>query len=328
MQFTSFGPDDWLPLNQSRLRLTNSGRNQKRKDIMRVCLRYGLVLAVTCLFTAAAHAADDTVRVERDVVYATVGEQKLQLDLFVPQLKTKPPLVVWVHGGGWRAGSRKNSPLQKLTSDGFAVASISYRFTDRAIFPAQIHDCKGAIRWLRANADKYGFDGTWIAVGGSSAGGHLALLLGTSGGVKELEGEVGGNLNQSSTVQAVIDFFGPADFALRGKTHPQRAYTEKSGSFALLGGLKFGKVQPELEKQASPTSYVDADDPPLLIFHGDKDTTVLLLQSQHMVKAYKAAGLQAELVTIPGAGHGIRKCATPENLQRLKDFLQKHRPDK
>lgn len=257
-------------------------------------------------------------------MFAKVGDRELKLDLDVPHTEGKPPLLVWVHGGGWRGGSKERSPLRSLTADGYAVASIEYRFTKDAIFPAQIHDCKGAIRWLRANAREYGYDATRIAVGGSSAGGHLVLLLGTSGGVKDLEGDVGGNLDQSSTVQAVVDFFGPADFVLRGKTQPGRAYTTKSGSFALLGGLRDGKVDPELEKAASPSTYVGPGDPPLLVLHGTKDTTVLLDQSERIVSLYEAADLDATLITLEGAGHGGKGFYDDERLSQVRRFLAKH----
>src|SRR5262249_6673062 len=146
-----------------------------------------------------------------------VDGQKLQLDLFVPTGDKKPPLVVYIHGGSWLRGSRKKPPVHWLTEEGFALASISYRFSDRAVFPAQIHDVKAAVRWLRANQDKYGYDASRIGVCGTSAGGHLAVLLSTSGGVKELEGTIGGNLQQSSRVQAVVDWYGPADFILRSR---------------------------------------------------------------------------------------------------------------
>ena len=122
--------------------------------------------------------------IHRNLVFAKVDGQELTLDLYVPDgaSAAKPKLVVWIHGGGWRGGSKNKPPLRKLSDCGYAVASISYRFTDQAIFPAQIHDCKGAVRWLRAHADEYGYAADWIAVAGSSAGGHLALLLGVSSG--------------------------------------------------------------------------------------------------------------------------------------------------
>ena len=267
------------------------------------------------------------VRKHSDLTFAEVDGQQLQLDVYIPEATQPPPLVVWIHGGGWRAGSRKNPKLQALTESGYALASISYRFTDKAIFPAQIHDCKAAVRWLRANADRLGYDARWIAVAGSSAGGHLALLMGVSAGVDELEGTVGGNRNQSSAVQAVIDYYGPSDFVLRGRTHPERAYTEKSGSFALLGGIRDGKVSPEMEKAASPAAYVTADDPPLLIFHGTADRTVLLDQSQRIQKLYADAGLKVQLITLQDAGHGGQQFFTGSHFETAESFLSAHRPD-
>jgi acetyl esterase/lipase len=141
------------------------------------------------------------VTAHRDLVYATIGEKDILLDLYIPKNTTvKPPLLVWIHGGGWQSGSKDSCPLYRETQRGYAVASLNYRLSHEAMFPAQIHDCKGAIRWLRANAEKFGYNSERIGVAGSSAGGQLVALLGTSGGVKELEGNVGGNLGQSSSV--------------------------------------------------------------------------------------------------------------------------------
>ncbi|QDT04744.1 Carboxylesterase NlhH [Rubripirellula lacrimiformis] len=274
---------------------------------------------------SAQDASQNRVTTSQGLQYANVDGTVLKLDLYVPDLEPAPPLVVWIHGGGWRAGSRNKPALRVLTEHGYAVASISYRFTDQAIFPAQIHDCKAAIRWLRANADRYGYSGKWIAVAGSSAGGHLALLAGVSGGVAELEGDLGDHLEQSSTVQAIVDYFGPSDFVLRGKTQPERAYTEESGSFALLGGTPNGKLKPEMESKASPAAYVSPDDPPLLVFHGTKDKTVLLDQSQRIVSLYQQAGLKAKLVTIQDAGHGGRKFFAPQQIDRVVQFLDQQR---
>lgn len=281
-------------------------------------------LSVFCLLTLVVDARcydPPPVTISRDITFARVDDHALRLDLYVPEMAKSPPLVVWIHGGGWRAGSRKNPKLQQITRHGYALASISYRFTDTAIFPAQIHDCKAAVRWLRANADRFGYDAKWIGVAGSSAGGHLALLMGVSGNVEQLEGNVGGNLDQPSTVQAVIDYYGPSDFVLRGKTQPERAYTEKSGSFALLGGVKHGKVASEMESFASPTRYVSEDDPPLLIFHGDADKVVLLDQSQRISKLYKDAGLKIRLITLKGAGHGGKEFFTGSQLETARAFL-------
>ncbi len=294
----------------------------------RIHSRYVLLLVLLGFGLASRTYADDAApgKTHRDIVFAEVDGHRLKLDLYLPSGLEEAPLVVWIHGGGWRAGSKNKVPILDLTKRGYAVASISYRFTTNAIFPAQIHDCKAAVRWLRANAGKYDYDADWIAVAGSSAGGHLALLMGVSGHVKELEGNVGDHADQSSAVQAVIDYFGPSDFVLRGKTQPERAYTEKSGSFALLGGVKNGKVDPEAEKLASPAHYVSEDDPPLLIFHGKVDSTVLLDQSEHIAKLYEKAGLKARLVILEKAGHGGRQFFTGDHFESARMFLDSYRP--
>ena len=291
-----------------------------RIGLMRLVL-IGLLLSLQVRADEAA-----LVKVERDIVFAEVDGHRLMLDLYLPAVDSRPPLVVWIHGGGWRGGSRKSPKIEDVTKHGYALASISYRFTDKAIFPAQIHDCKAAIRWLRANADRYGYNADWIAVAGSSAGGHLALLAGVSGNVKELEGNVGDNLEQSSAVQAVIDYYGPSDFVLRGKTQPERAYTEKSGSFALLGGLRKGKVAPEMEQFASPAHYVSEDDPPLLVFQGKADEVVLPDQSKRIVTRYAEAGLKSQLIELENAGHGGKQFFTDQNFETARKFLDRHRP--
>ncbi len=300
------------------------------KTSIRLARRWLCITAIAGIGLVVAVDADADepapVKVVEDLVFAEIDRHPLKMDLHVPAMESKPPLVVWIHGGGWRGGSRKKLPILDVTRHGYALASIEYRFTDKAIFPAQIHDCKGAIRWLRAHADHYGYNAEWIAVAGSSAGGHLALLLGTSGDVSELEGEIGGNSEMSSKVQAVIDYFGPSDFVLRGRTQPDRAYTEKSGSFALLGGLRDGKVTREMEQFASPAHYVSAGDPPLLIFHGTADQTVLLDQSQQMISLYRDEGLQARLVTLEEAGHGGKPFFSDKHLQAAIEFLNVHRP--
>src|SRR5882724_887911 len=150
-------------------------------------------------------------RIDRDVEYARVGNRPLLLDLYLRDASTEPaPVVVWIHGGGWSSGDKFPTPAARLVAAGYSVASVEYRLTGEAKFPAQIYDCKAAIRWLRANARKYNIDSAHIGVWGHSSGGHLVSLLGTSGNVEELEGAEG-NLDQSSRVQAVVDFSGPTD---------------------------------------------------------------------------------------------------------------------
>jgi acetyl esterase/lipase len=266
--------------------------------------------------------AEEKVRAYPDLVFTEVGGQKLLLDLFVPTGVQQPPLVIYIHGGSWLRGSRKNSPVEWLTQEGFALASVSYRFSDRAPFPAQIHDVKAAVRWLRAHHAQYGYDASRIGACGTSAGGHLAALLGTSGGVTELEGDVGGNPRESSRVQAVVDWYGPADFMLRARTQPQ-SNKPGSSSHGLLGGPPAEKT--ELARLASPVSHVNAGDPPLLIFHGDQDETVLPDQSERLRDVYTKAGLDVTLQVVPKGRHNSDPVYfTGANRRLVVEFLDKH----
>lgn len=260
------------------------------------------------------------VRAIRDLEYARVGSRALQLDLYLPEKAEGPlPLVIWIHGGAWRAGSRSNCPAVPLVPRGYAVASISYRFSQEAVFPAQIHDCKAAVRWLRAHARDYSVDPNRFGVWGASAGGHLAALLGTSGGVQELEGDIG-TPGVSSRVQAVCDWFGPTDF-LRIGEHPSRIdhYAADSPESQLLGG----PVLENREKaaRASPITYVSRDDPPFLIMHGDQDPLVPYQQSELLHEALKKAGVDSTLQIVKGAGHGFRM---PEVLPAVQAFFDRH----
>ena len=257
-----------------------------------------------------------------DLAYAEAGGQKLLLDLYMPLKAEKPPLVVYIHGGGWRQGDRKKPTfILWLVERGYAVASLDYRLSQTATFPAQIHDCKGAVRWLRAHAAQYGYNAERIAAVGGSAGGYLALLLGVTGDSKELEGDVGGNPTQSSRVQAVVDFYGPTDFVLRSGDQPQE--TEKKGGkvYSLLG--KAVQSDLELAKRASPAFHVTKDDAPLLMFHGTADKTVLMNQAERIRDAYTAAGLPVEFHVIEGGGHGGPAYDTPPCREPTLKFLEK-----
>ncbi len=251
------------------------------------------------------------VKAIRNVEYAKVDGLSLKLDLYIPEKSdAKCPLLVWIHGGGWTKGSKNgvNASMLSLTQQGYAVASIDYRLTGLHSHPKQIHDCKGAIRFLRTKADKYGYDATRIGAGGGSAGGHLVLLLGTSGGVKKLEGTVGGNLDQSSKIQAVLDLYGPSDLTLFGKRNRHFA----QGMLA------------EMAKVVSPVTYISNGDPPLLIFQGDRDPLVPMVQSEHMHKLYQKAGLKSSLHIIKGTSHGGRQFTDTTRTALVKAFFDKH----
>jgi len=256
----------------------------------------------------------------KDIEFAVVQGQSLKLDLYLPDKPKGSGLVVWIHGGGWHKGSKDKCFITWLPQHGYTVASISYRLSSVAKFPAQLHDCKGAVRWLRANAGKYGYNSKRVFVAGASAGGHLTALMATTSGHKLLEGKSGGNLDQSSTVQGAVDYYGPTDFILRSQTQPSRANEKGSVVYELLGGGAHEKVA--AAKLASACYHVSKDDPPLLVFHGTKDRTVLLDQSQAIATAYKKAGLPIKLHIIEGASHGGNSFYSGKNAKRLLEFLK------
>jgi acetyl esterase/lipase len=277
--------------------------------------------ACLALFLAGPLRAQERKAIE-NIEFAKVGDRSLQLDLYVPAGAVKPPLVVYVHGGGWRAGKRDNIPLGKLVWRGFAVASIDYRLSTEATFPAQAFDIKGAIRFLRAHAKEYGVDASRIAIAGSSAGGHLAALTGVTNGVKELEGTVGGNLQASSDVQAIMDFFGASDLeSIMEQSTPTAQAMRGPALQLLLGGSPAEK--PALAKLASPVTHVGAGDPPLLIIHGDADPQMPYEQAQELQRAYEKAGLSVQFVTIPGGKHGGPEFYDETRTDLMAAFLTK-----
>ena len=254
----------------------------------------------------------------RDLTYGDHERQKF--DLFVPKSEKPLPLIIWVHGGGWEGGSKEGNPAVSLLSKGFAVAGINYRLSKHAPFPAQIHDCKAAVRHLRANAKKYNLDADHIGVWGASAGGHLVALMGTSDGVKELEGD-GGNLKESSRVQAVCDWFGPTDLM---KLSPAGASPNAVTRF--IGG-DLG-VKKDVASAANPITHIGKVVAPFLIIHGDKDRLVPLSQSELLHEALKKAGIETELMIFKGAGHYDQEFRTQitatENRDKTVKFFDKH----
>lgn len=266
------------------------------------------------------------VKVERDLEYARVGDKVLRLDIYRPESERQAlPLIIWIHGGGWRAGSKENSPVIPLSGRGFVVASINYRLTNVASFPAQIEDCRAAIRWLRANASKYGIDPKRVGVWGASAGGHLVALLGTSGDVDQWD-TVGGDRDQSARVQAVCDYYGPVEFLLG--TYP----ANDRGAASPVGRLLGGPVdeRKDVARQASPLTYINADDPPVLIVHGDLDKTVSIKQAEMFEEALKKAGVDVTFVTVKNGGHGFRGWSDqtdpkPDQIsEKVVEFFKKH----
>lgn len=261
----------------------------------------------------------------KDIDYVGKGNPRQKLDLLVPKAKSarKRPLVVMIHGGGWMSGRKEDGldVIRLLASTGdYVTASINYRLTQEASWPAQIFDCKAAIRFLRAKADDYGIDAEKIGVMGFSAGGHLVSMLGTSGDVKELEGDLGGYKSTSSRVQGVVNFFGPTDFlTLFGKEVKVADLPRDNMAIRLLG-----KDEEEIKRNAtlaSPVNWITKDDAPFFTAHGTKDNLVPFTQAVELNQALAKSGVETHLVAMEGAGHGF---ANQELNARIKQFLDQH----
>lgn len=267
---------------------------------------------------------------EYDVKYVPDGDEAQALDIYFPETRAeKPlPLLVWIHGGGWAAGSKAQPPFISQLKRGYVAASIEYRFSQKAKFPAQIQDCQAAIRWLRANAEKYSIDPERIGVGGASAGGHLAALVGTSGGKKAFP-MIGGNEDQSDRVQAVCDIFGPTDFwtvmtQADEDQNVKNVFKWNDGDpYSKLIGGKLGEDKEACEA-VSPVRYVSKDNPPFLILHGDRDTLVPYAQSVELNDLLATAGVEVTLQRMPGAGHGGPAFGLPSVAKLTALFFDKH----
>lgn len=259
-----------------------------------------------------------------DQDYVGKGNKRQMLDLYVPEaVADKPrPLVVYIHGGGWKNGSKNDAgPLFGFLRDGaYAGASVNYRLTDQASWPSQIYDCKAAIRWLRAHAKEHNIDPEKIAVFGISAGGHLVSMLGVTGGEKEMEGALGTNTDQSSRVTCVLDFCGPTNFLTLASQGSEVDPDDPQSAVAkLLGGPL--KNHQDVGRNASPVNHVTSDDAPFLIINGDKDPLVPHAQAKEMDAALEAAKVPATLLTGIGGKHLF---ASPELAKRMRNFVDRH----
>ena len=234
-----------------------------------------------------------------DVIFGKGGSHDLHALIESPKNAAHPvPAIIWIHGGGWHTGTYRVGMVGKIAQRGYFAASIEYRLDDEAKWPAQIEDCKCAVRWLRANAATYNIDPNRIGVWGGSAGGHLAACLGTMADVKEFEGD-GGWPGVSSAVQAVVDCYGPTDFTHRG-TYSMQAILITQGLF----GVPYDQ-NPALWKSGSPLDFVAAGDAPVLMIHGDADRLVPLAQSQVFAAALTKAGVPNQLLVVHNGGHGF-----------------------
>jgi acetyl esterase/lipase len=265
--------------------------------------------------------AHEGTTVHRDLPYVRDGHERRKLDLYLPNKSEHLPLIILIHGGAFRAGSKEDGvPLDKL-AEGYALASINYRLSQHALFPAQIEDCKAAVRWLRAHADRFGLDPQRFAAWGPSAGGHLAAMLGTTGHVDDFD--VGENLVFSSRVQAVVDYFGPTDF-LQMDAHRLPDGMVHDAPDSPESQLVGGPIQQHRDEvaRANPITYVRSDAPPFLIVHGELDPLVPHHQSELLAAALEKAGVEMSFHTVKGGGHG--DFTDPSVPEMTRAFLARH----
>ena len=268
------------------------------------------------------------VTLQKDIEYVPGGGKSRTLDLYLPVSSGPMPLVIFIHGGGWRGGSKDGCPAKFLSGHGYAVASLNYRVSREAVFPAQIDDCRAAIKFLRAHAAEYMLDSAHVGVWGGSAGGHLAALLGTSAAVdfstmpaKVMEP---GKVDETIAVQCVVEMYGASDFTLLMADKGQVEHGVGKAAIQLMGSSADDPKLIEKSQWASPITYVRRDNPPFLLQHGDADRIMPLAQSRAMLAALQAAGVDATLTVMPGADHAGAPLFTAENFQSLAEFFDRH----
>lgn len=280
------------------------------------CLAAYLGLAV---LLAPAVRADEPPVTTHDIVYTKVGDQELKLDLARPASGDGPfPAVLVIHGGAWRGGDKASSRplLVQFAQRGYVAISPQYRFCPKETFPAQVHDVKAAVRWLRTHAEEYKVDKDHIGATGFSAGGHLALMLGVTGPDDGLEGDASADA-PSSRVQAVVNYFGPTELGA-----PDIPEVSKPLVKDFLGGTP--EEKPEAAQKASPVTFTSKDDPPILTFQGTKDPLVPHTQAFRLTDAQTKAGVAGRVELLVGAGHGWSGDDLKRTLDETFTFFDRH----
>ena len=281
-----------------------------------------IVTAIVVGFSSIAFSqvlSKDDIVLYKDIIYTVVDGHELKLDIAVPKyLKSSAPAIVDIPGGAWRKVEKKAEDAIFYAKHGFIGISMTHRTSDIAIFPAAVHDCKTAVRWARANAKKYNINPDKIGITGVSSGGHLATLLGTSGGDEYLEGK-GDYSEYSSSVQAVVSHFGPTDFLLK-IDGDKDAYTNAHSPQALFLGGPLNEKK-DLARLANPITYIDANDPPILIVHGELDGMVNIAQSEILFEALNKAKVPTKFIRVKNADHMYRPNKWDEEISPTIDEL-------
>lgn len=268
----------------------------------RVFLVVGTLFIIGCAAYAPPHKGE---KIYRDIMFASPQGHALNMDLYVPQTDKPAPVVLWIFGGSWKFGSKGfHVNVRELTRSGIAIASIQYRLSGTAPYPAQLEDCRAAAQWLRTNGLRFGIDPQRIGVSGESAGGHLAALVGT------VEG--------SPRIRAVCALYPPTDLVTLGRKYASP--DQPSNIDKLLGGPIENKLA--LAAEASPINHVGPASPPFLLIHGAQDTLVPLEQSQKLQRKLAQAHVEARLIVVPDKGHWFVLDAN--QIAEVAKFFQSH----
>lgn len=304
-------------------------RNEKENPVRRSCNRvhFAFVLVLAILPAMEQNSitnAQQVIPTKPDIVYSQRDQKPQLLDLYLPPRRTGPvPLVVWVHGGAWRAGSRARVPITQLLEHGLAIASVDYRLSGVAPFPAQVHDINDAIGYLQSHANELGLDPARFAIAGSSAGGHLAALVGVSQGVAALSAPTSQNVeatSESPKLKAIVSFFGASNLQTILQQSTPHGLSVRIPALQLLLRSQPDE-NPKLAQLASPVSHVDSNDPDLLLLHGDQDPQMPINQSHELEGAYRKAGCPVQFNVVHGGAHGGEKFFTEAQMNRVAQFI-------
>lgn len=268
-----------------------------------LCCLSAVILLASCSTYRPSRPGE---KVYRDVLFAKPGGHKLRMDLYVPQTAKPAPVVMWIFGGCWRFGSKGYHVIMRdLTSAGIAVASIQYRMSNRAVYPAQLEDCRAAAQWLRDNGARYGIDASRMGASGESSGGQLAALLAATEG--------------KSRIQGVCTLYPVTDLIELGSLYEQRSVGRKLIE-KLLGGSMEKKI--DLAAEASPVYHISRSLPPFLIIHGQRDRIIPVEHSEWFFRTLEEAGVEAQLIVVPDKGHWFR--LNNEQFAEVSRFFQVH----
>ena len=287
-----------------------------------ICSISGLTLLFSffLVFLAKGQLVPESEIIVEELSYKITDSTSKKLIIAYPKLRSTPlATIIHFHGGGFRQGAAERITALQIAQRGFIGISVSYRLSPEAIFPAAVHDCKTAIRWARANAEKYGIDGSRIGLFGGSAGGHLALITGLSTGDSYLE-TPGPYAGYPTSVSTIVAFYPPTDFSKMMDAPGKMDHDSPTSPESLFIGAAIQKEKAQVQK-ANPINYIDAQDPTVLVFHGKSDMSVPFNQSELLVEELKAHKVPYAFVPVENAGHGFKPSPADATISPSRDEI-------